>query len=161
MFFLLFDIIHTPGFGDSTGYRAVSAVIFVVGLITLIRFLFKFNLPALVSGATAITAILFIAGHIVHTENPSIGLCIFSFALFFGLLVKRAGSLYAEEISATKESSNVHLSQALEFLLVYSMMMIKLLPVQVLWGIWQSLLRSWHNLQPLLEQIKNDLFKLF
>ena len=155
-----FEIIHAPEFGDSTGYRLVSAVLFVVGLITLIRFLFKFNLPALVSGSTAMAAVLFIIGHIVLTSNDAIGLCIFAFALFFGLLVKRAGSLYAEDISATKESSSIHLSQAAEFLLVYVMMMMKLLPIQMLWGVWQSLQRVWHSLQPLLDQVRNDLFKL-
>jgi len=156
-----FNHIRTPMYGDSTGYRVTSAVLFAVTLITLIRFLFRMHLPAAVAGITAITAILFVVGHIVYTSHTSTGLVVFAFSLFLGFLAKRAGSLYGEEISATKESSNIHLSQSAEFLVVYLVMMIKLLPNQGLREIAMFLLRIWHYLKPLVDQLSKDISALF
>ena len=155
-----FDIIGTPRFGEATGYGVASAVLFALALITLIRFPFKGHLPAFIAGNTAITALLVIAGHILFTFNNTMGIAIFALSVFHGFLVIRLGSTYGEEISTTKESANIHLSQATEFLMVYIAAMIKLLPDQGLRDILLFLLRLWHDAMPLVEQIGRDLSHL-
>ena len=156
----LFDLIRTPWYGDSAGFRAASAVIFTVALILLIRFPFRTRLPAVVAGGTAITAMLFVAGQIVYISDNSIGLGFFALSLFLGLLVIRAGYLYGEEISTTMESSNIHLSQAAEFLVVYLVTMIKFLPDQGMRDIGLFLLRILRDARPIVDQISRDFSQL-
>ncbi|MBW1801820.1 MAG: hypothetical protein JRJ85_13940, partial [Deltaproteobacteria bacterium] len=130
-------------------------------LIILIRLPFRMRLPAMVAGSTAVTAILFIIGHIVFASNKAIGLGIFAFSLLFAFFTIRMGSLYGEEISATKTSSNIHLSQAIEFLVMYVVMMIKLLPIQVLGDIGRFMLGLWYKEKPVVDQLIRDLSQLF
>ena len=156
-----FDTIQTLGYADSPGYGVATAVLFAVALITLIRFPFRMHLPAVVAGSTAITAILFIIGHIIFASNTVVGAGIFAFSLMYGLMTIRLGSLYGEDISATKTSSNIHLSQAVEFLVVYVVMMIKLLPIQVLQDIGLFLIGIWHREKPVVDQLIRDLSSLF
>ena len=156
-----FEHIQTFTYVNSHSYRVASSVLFFVALITLICFPFRMHLPAVVAGSTAITAVLFIIGQIVFNSDKSIGLGIFAFSLFHGLINIRVGSLYGEDISTTKESSNIHLSQAVEFLVLYVMMMIKLLPIQILREIGLFMLRRLHAEKPILDQLIMDFSQLF
>jgi hypothetical protein len=119
----------------------------------------------MVAGSTAVTALLFILGHIVYFSDPTMGLGLFALALFFGVLNVRVGFLYGEEISATKESSHIHLSQAVEFLIIYAGLMMTLLPSEILGEVWQSLrglvLVVWQDLRPILVQAWQDVIGLF
>ena len=151
-----FEHIQTFTYVSSHSYRVASSVLFFVALITLICFPFRMRLPAVVAGSTAITAVLVIFGQILFNSDKSIGLGIFAFALFNGLINIKVGSLYGEDISATKKSSSIHLSQAVEFLVVYVGMMIKLLPIQVLRDMGLFLIGLWNAEKPILDQLIRD-----
>ena len=152
-----FDLIPTPWYGATSGYRMTAAVLIAVTLVTLIRLPFKMRLSAFVAGSTAMMATLFISSQIVFTFNRAIGMGIFIFSLFLGFLSFKAGSLYGEEISATKDSSKVHMSQAAELLGVYVAMMIRLLGSKVLRDYWAILQKIWRDLKPFIDQLIRDI----